>query len=129
MSKCVLDASVILALLNSEPGAKKAESLIPKSIVSAVNVSEVSAELNSKLNIEISECKNILRTLCSEVYDFDFEQAILCSELKKQTKKQGLSLGDRACIALGIHLNLPIYTADKVWMQLDLKNCDINLIR
>jgi len=40
-----------------------------------------------------------------------------------------LSLGDRACITLGIKLQAPIYTADKIWAKLKLNNADIKLIR
>ena len=42
---------------------------------------------------------------------------------------QGLSLADRACIALGIKLQIPIYTADRIWDELKLDNIDIRLIR
>jgi PIN domain nuclease of toxin-antitoxin system len=37
--------------------------------------------------------------------------------------------GDRACIALGIKMALPIYTADKVWASLELEGVEIILIR
>ena len=40
----------------------------------------------------------------------------------------GLSLGDRACLALGIALDVEIYTADRLWAQLNLP-CSIHLIR
>lgn len=59
---------------------------------------------------------------------FDFEYSILCANLKNSIKHLGLSLGDRACIALGIKLKLPIYTADKIWTTLKLDNIDIRLI-
>jgi len=49
-----------------------------------------------------------------------FEYSILCASLKKSTKHLGLSLGDRACISLGIKLSFPIYTADKLWAELKL---------
>ncbi len=50
------------------------------------------------------------------------------AELQSQVQHKGLSLGDRACIALGIKLQVPIYTADRVWTQLQLSNSNIILI-
>ena len=64
-----------------------------------------------------------------EIISFDIDQAVLAASLKKHTKQFGLSLGDRACIALGIIRKCPIYTADKAWSKLKIKGCDINLIR
>ncbi|WP_395476404.1 hypothetical protein [Rickettsia endosymbiont of Pantilius tunicatus] len=45
------------------------------------------------------------------------------------TKQYGLSLGDRACIATGIYHNIAIYTTDKIWAELKIKNANIRLIR
>ena len=40
MSKVVLDASAVLALLNAEPGGERVEETIPGAAMSAVNLSE-----------------------------------------------------------------------------------------
>ena len=48
--------------------------------------------------------------------------------LRVPTGHLGLSLADRACLALGQRLNLPVYTADRVWAQLQL-SIPIHLIR
>ena len=63
------------------------------------------------------------------ILDFDVKQAFKAAELKALTKDKGLSLGDRACIALGIQLKLPIYTADRIWKELELPQVEIILIR
>jgi ABC-type antimicrobial peptide transport system ATPase subunit len=55
-------------------------------------------------------------------------QAHIAGSLWQQTKALGLSLGDRACLALAIQLNLPVLTADKLWQQLDV-GVAIQLIR
>ena len=52
-----------------------------------------------------------------------------CCLIKKQTKHKGLSLGDRACLATVLYLGLPIYTANRIWAELDLPNIKIKLIR
>ncbi len=56
------------------------------------------------------------------------EDAINIATFRPLTKSAGLSLGDRACLALGKRLNLPVLTADKVWSSLSL-GITINLIR
>ena len=65
----------------------------------------------------------------SSLVPFDEEQALKTADLKKITKSKGLSLGDRACLALGMTLKAPIYTADKIWKDLNLKDIEIRLIR
>jgi PIN domain nuclease of toxin-antitoxin system len=48
--------------------------------------------------------------------------------LRPPTKHKGLSLADRACLALGQQLNLPVITADRVWKELDLE-VEVRLVR
>ena len=52
--------------------------------------------------------------------DFDRELAIGAAALLLPTKPSGLSLGDRACLALARLRDLPAVTADRAWAQLDL---------
>ena len=59
---------------------------------------------------------------------FDAEQALQAGLLRRITRSKGLSLGDRACLALGKRLGLPVYTADRVWAELDL-GVEVVLIR
>jgi len=61
-------------------------------------------------------------------FDFDMQQAHIAGNLWQQTKPFGLSLGDRACLALATHLDLPVLTADKIWAQLDI-GVPVRLIR
>ena len=129
MSECILDSSTLLALLNSEKGREVVEKILPYSVMSTVNLAEVVGELHNKLGLEIEKCEKIVITLVNRIVDFDVKQSIKCAELKKLTSKYGLSLGDRACLALAIKLQLPIYTADKVWAQLRLDGVEIKLIR
>ena len=128
MSKIILDASALLALLKNEPGADKVEGLLGQIVMSSVNVSETAtillgSEMSSQ---EVQEC---LSPLISVIVPFDEEQAFYAADLRKQTKSKGLSLGDRACIALGMKMKLPVYTADKIWQDLQLDALEIKLIR
>lgn len=127
MSKVVVDASALLALIRNESGAQVIEELLGSIIMSSVNVSEVASIL---LDSEMSpkEAEEVIEPFISSIMPFDFKQSIECASLKKTTKHLGLSLGDRACINLGIQLGLPVYTADKIWAKLKL-DCTIILIR
>ncbi len=63
-----------------------------------------------------------------EIIACNEEDAITIAKFRVLTKSAGLSLGDRACLALGKRLNLPVLTADKVWTSLSL-GITITLIR
>lgn len=128
MSNYILDASALLALLNSETGAEVIEPLLPYSIMGTVNVAEVIAELDKKLDISPEESKEMVSIMIDQIIPLEFDQSIEVGRLRKMTQGFGLSLGDRACIALGIKLNLLVYTADRVWKELQINDLDIRLI-
>lgn len=85
--------------------------------MSAINASEVIAELNFRLNLPAEEAQEMVDTMINRIIPFDLEMAMRTAQLKKETSHLGLSLGDRACLALGMHLELPVYTADKIWQN------------
>ncbi len=62
------------------------------------------------------------------IVPFDQELASIAAGLESLTRPFGLSLGDRACLALGIRLSLPILTADQAWAKLDV-GVKVELIR
>jgi len=124
----VLDASALLALLNNEPGeGLVAEAINQMAVMSAVNLSEVVAKLRDA-GIPAQEIHEILEPLGIEIIDFDLELAYRTGMLRLVTKKAGLSLGDRACLALAEQLGVPLLTADRSWKELPL-SLDIQLIR
>lgn len=127
MNKIILDASALLALIKNESGADIVEALIGRIIMSSANVSEVAAFLLRK-DISLEECKEYIEPFVETIVPFDLKHAYNAAALQKQTANKGLSLGDRACLALGIQTGYPVYTADKVWLELDL-DCRIILIR
>lgn len=124
----ILDSSALLALLKNESGADIVESLLGKIIMSSINLAEVATVLlDSEMTLQ--ECQDTVLPFISAIVPYDEEFAFLTADLRKKTKSYGLSLGDRACVALGQKLQLPIYTADKIWKELQLDNIDIRLIR
>ena len=127
MTKYVFDASALLALINREEGAEEVEKLLHHSIMSSVNVSECAAIL-SRIELPQEKIKNLLTELIPEIIPFEVKQAFETARLRKMTKEKGLSLGDRACLALGSLRNLPVVTADRVWKALGC-GVKIHLIR
>lgn len=116
MGKVVLDASAILALVNDEPGATLVAEALEEAVVSAVNLSEVVGKL-LETGMPRAEAENILGGLGLEVLPFDEAAAWNAGALRTGTKKAGLSLGDRACLALAKELDLPALTADSAWAK------------
>ena len=123
----ILDASALLVLLKNEPGADIIEPLLGRIVMSSISVSEVAESLlNSEMTLQ--ECQEAILPFISTIVPFDEEQAFLAAELKKQIKDYDLSLADRACLALGQTMKLPLYISNKEWKNLQLDEIDIKLI-
>ena len=118
MSDAVLDASALLALLQDEPGASMVLEAIPGALVCSVNLSEVVAKL-----VEVGMPEREIRLALSlglEIVPFDEVLAFSSGLLRHATRSAGLSLGDRACLALAQSRSLPALTTDRVWTTLDI---------
>lgn len=130
MNKVVLDASALLALINNEKGANKVEPLIGNIIMSSVNVTEVASKVYDILgNDNEEQCRLSIEPFIHSIIDFDKTLCYIAASLRNQTKHKGLSLGDRACLATALQLKLPVYTADKIWADLEIPNLQLKLIR
>lgn len=114
MARTVLDASAVLAVLFREPGADLIEKHYAHAVVSSVNLSEVAAKL-CDYGMGTAEVDELLSGLGLEVRSFDEAQALAAGSLRKATRPRGLSLGDRACLALGIAEGVAVVTTDRNW--------------
>jgi PIN domain nuclease of toxin-antitoxin system len=123
----VLDASAILAVLQGEAGAEAVASEVDGAIVSSVNYAEVASKLADKGIGRDAASEAVLR-LGIEVADFDRELADRVGELRPLTRHRGLSLGDRACIALAEREHARVITADRTWRDV-IPSVEIQLIR
>ena len=118
MSRIVLDASALLALLNLEPGAEHLPpKLLAEAIISTVNLAEAHSKLVREGVDPDDAWQDVLGPI-DECVPFTEEQAKIAGTLVAQTRSLGLSLGDRACLALGLLLKVPVYTADRAWKRL-----------
>jgi ribonuclease VapC len=123
----VMDSSAILALAFREKGREHVAVALPGAAISAVNLTEVMSKmLDSGLSPD--QVDGQLKDFSLIVVDFDRDLAIQAGLLRGATKHKGLSLGDRACLALAIRECLPVMTADRVWSDLDLP-VEVVLIR
>jgi ribonuclease VapC len=124
----VLDASALLAILNQEPGAEKlTPELLSAAVTSTVNLAEVLGKLVSR-GLNPDDAWEASMSPIRDAVAFTSEHARQTSDLVAQTRRLGLSLGDRACLALGLVLKAPVYTADKSWKKLKV-NARIHVIR
>ncbi len=114
----VFDSSAALALLKFEPGCDVVLLHLSSAVMSTVNLAETVTIL-----VEQGMPQNLAEKTVEEVFpntiSFEKEHAFVTANLKQQNKKYGLSLGDRACLALSQIQNLPVITGDRIWEQIN----------
>ena len=123
----VLDTSALLAVIFDEPGGERVAPLLGSAFVGAVNLAEAAAKLTEK-GMPMGETSSLLLGLVPRAVPFDHSLALQSGILRSKTTRQGLSLGDRACLALAISMDATAMTADRVWADLDLP-CKVEVIR
>jgi ribonuclease VapC len=116
----VLDASALLAHLRDEPGGEVvAEAIASGAVISTVNLAEVFSRVAdrgedpAKLAAELTQIGLLDGAITVE--PFTAADAIDAARLRPLTRDAGLSLGDRACLALARRLDAPALTADTDW--------------
>jgi len=119
VSRVILDASALLAFLLDETGGDVVAALLPHATLSAVNYCETLTKSIDR-GKSLAESVGILARLRLPVVPFDAELADITASLRPVTKPLGLSLGDRACLALGLAQNLPVVTAEREWARLNI---------
>jgi len=123
----IVDASAVIALLVGEPINRFEPERLNSASISTVNLAEV---LTRMREIGVPEVKTdaALAELNLRAIVFDEPQARATARLRPATRHTGLSLGDRACLALGQGLRCPVVTADRAWANLDI-GVEVILIR
>ncbi len=113
----VLDASAVLALLFDEPGAEKVRDSMQGGLLGSTNLAEVLTKLSDK-GVPLSEAVRAVSMLGLEVIPFDETHARASSAMRLATRAAGLSLGDRACLALALTQGIPALTAERRWPEI-----------
>lgn len=116
---CVVDASAVLAVLLDEPQSARVRPFLSSGAIGAVNLSEVVAKLQER-GMPYEAIDRVLGHLDLEVVPFDGALALAAGKLRARTRAAGLSLGDRACLALALARGVPAVTTDRGWAGLDL---------
>ncbi|MBC7520571.1 MAG: type II toxin-antitoxin system VapC family toxin [Sandarakinorhabdus sp.] len=123
----VLDASAVLAVLFNEAGRDIVIDLGQGGTISAVNLAEVLTRSADK-DVPVEVRRAIVGDMGLNVVAFDANAAELAAELRAPTRRLGLSLADRACLALARTRGLTALTGDRAWADLDI-GVEIMLIR
>jgi ribonuclease VapC len=123
----VLDASAVLCLLQEEKGAERVAEALPAAIIGAVNYSEVVGKL-VETGIDEATVDSLIDKLQLKVIPFDRAQARLAGSLRAATRKLGLSLGDRACLALAAAEGATALTCERIWAKFKAP-CKVETLR
>ena len=121
MTNVVLDTSAVMAWLQQEPGWEAVGRAFATEHcrMSAVNLSELVAKSAERMR-DHAEIAAMIAELPIEIVPSDKAQAFATGLLRAATRNLGLSLGDRACLALAKSINVVALTADKPWLELDI---------
>ena len=123
----VLDASALLAYLQGESGETVVDQALEESVISSVNWAEV-VQKSISAEVDVNGMLEDLEGLGLQIVPFTAEDGETAGKLWRQTRQAGLSLGDRACLSLGLRLKIPVLTADRAWKSLNL-SLDVQVIR
>ena len=124
----LFDASALLAAVNDEKGAIRAAECLLNAAISTVNLAEVATKL-LEFGWTESEIEQTITDLQLQVIPFDQEDALAAARLRSLTRRLGLSLGDRACLATAIRLGYPVLTADKIWSGVKVPKIKVEVLR
>lgn len=129
--RAVLDASALLAYLQDEPGSEYVEKVLDHAAISTVNLAEVLTIALHRRGQSPSVLRPQLLALGIQPFDFTAQDSVEVAQLWVRTRRQGLSLGDRACLALGKRLGAKVLSAERQadWRRLGLKDVEIETIR
>lgn len=114
----VVDSSAVLAKLFKERIAETFD-FYSNALIGSVNLAEIVTKLQDS-GVDDHMIDAVLAPLQLSVEPFDEAQAILAGKLRASTRSKGLSLGDRACIALAMVKGATVVTTDKAWAEMDL---------
>jgi PIN domain nuclease of toxin-antitoxin system len=129
----VLDASALLAYIQDEPGAEIVEAALGvRPVINVFNYAEVLSRLADDGQDPVTAHHRLrAQGLIGELLTVEpvtEEDAAIIARLRALTRAQGLSLGDRACLATGLRLGRSVITADRAWEHVDV-GVTVRLIR
>jgi PIN domain nuclease of toxin-antitoxin system len=127
VSRAVLDASAVLALLFGETGAAVAVERGQSGFLSAVTYSEAIAKSLDR-GVPLETVKQAMDGFRLTLVPFDESHALTAASFRTATRGKNFSFANRACLATALLARLPALTADRKWQEVDL-GVEIILIR
>jgi ribonuclease VapC len=127
MTKLVLDASAVTAVLRQEPGAENVIPHLRGSLISSVNLAEVFCITQSR-GSRLDHDEFAVRSMHLQRVPFDDAQARVVATIFPKTTGSTIGFADRACLALALSHNLPVLTSDRDWLKPDL-GIEVRLFR
>jgi PIN domain nuclease of toxin-antitoxin system len=118
----------VLASFYGESGAGTIDEILRGAAISAVNAAEVISKLVER-GMPSGMARSTLIDTGIQIMPFDLDQAEVVGDLRGKTRSQGLSLGDRACLALAKQINGRAVTADRAWMAIEELGIETILFR
>lgn len=119
VADAVLDASALIAFLRREPGSEMVATVLARSCISAVNLAETLGKMVEH-GKPLEEAIYQIERLHIAVVAFDEQQARIAASFWQSTRKVGMSLGDRACLALALSTSSPALTTEVEWTKCNL---------
>ena len=116
MTAAILDASAVIALIMEEPGAEAVEAVVADAAMTTVNLAEAVGYF-ARNGAPEAEIREWLGALEVEIVPLDTELAYAAGLLLPGTRRAGLSLGDRACLALARQRSAKAVTTDSAWSR------------
>jgi ribonuclease VapC len=126
-AKVVFDTSAILALVKAELGWHKAAAVFPSAVLCTVNAAEVYTKF-AEWQLPRHEQAKYQVMIEEIVVPFDHDLALRAGAFRSEIRQFGLSLGDRACLALAHRLGVRAMTTEKIWANLQI-GVEIEVIR
>jgi PIN domain nuclease of toxin-antitoxin system len=115
----VIDASALLAYLQEEPGGSFVGEHLDGALMSSVNLCEI-IQKAKQFGADTVGLTTDLMELGIQIEPFSAAQALIAADLWQSTRVHGLSLADRACLALAIDHQVTVLTADRAWGDIEL---------
>ena len=115
----VLDTSALIALLHRETGWETVQGVLDHSAICAIHLTEAITKLRRKGG-EPRLVERYLRGLPMPVLPWSEELAWESRDMAPLAWTHGISLADRACLAMARHLDAVAMTSDTEWANLKL---------
>ena len=108
-----------MAYFDDEPGSAAVEGLLDRAVISSVNWCEAYGKLRTR-GVDSPDVTSTMGETGVAIRPFHASDARTAGDLVLVTRQAGLSLADRACLALAMRLGVPAVTADRAWRDLDV---------